>query len=128
LKVDRAAQKARTDRWMQHYQTLPASQRGLIMLALLVNAQITLLLQLTLTVTGIRAAHRAWRARRLGLTRAAQSALSPALACAATAYVLHDLARRWLLRMADNGRAQPWLEHADRWLRSRADPNDPPVH
>jgi hypothetical protein len=106
---------------MQHYQTLPDSQRGLIMLALLANAQITILLQVALAVTGIRAARRTWRARRRGLTRSVQAGFSPALASAAMAYLAHEVIRRWVLRAVDDGRGQVWLERVDRWLRDRSD-------
>jgi hypothetical protein len=120
-RVSRAARQALTARWMRHYQTLPDTQRGLIMLALLVNALVTVLLQVALTVTGVRAARRMWRARRLGLTRVAQSGLSPALACVATAYLIHEVTRRWALRAVDDGRGRVLLERVDQWLSDRSD-------
>jgi hypothetical protein len=119
---------------MRRYQELPDQQRGLVMMALLANAVVTVILEAALALAGICSVRRCWRARRLGIASALHAGISPALAAVAAANVAHWAVRMWAIRAVDAGRGQIWLERMDHWLSDRAargkpgpaQPSEPP--
>ena len=119
---------------MRRYQELPDQQRGLVMLALLANAAVTVILEAALALAGIWSVRRCWRARRLGIASVIQAGFCPALAAAVAANVAHWAVRTWAIRAVDAGRGQIWLERMDHWLSDRASrgrpgraqPSEPP--
>ena len=119
---------------MRRYQELPDQQRGLVMLALLANAAVTVILEAALALAGIWSVRRCWRARGLGTASVIHAGFSPALTAAVAANVAHWAVRMWAIRAVDAGRGQIWLERMDHWLsdraarsiRGRAQPSEPP--
>ena len=110
---------------MRRYQELPDQQRGLVVMALLANAAVTVILEAALALAGIWSVRRCWRARRLGIASALQAGFSPALAAVAAANVAHWTVRTWAIRAVDAGRGQIWLERMDHWLSDRAARSNP---
>jgi hypothetical protein len=120
-----AADREQTARFMRRYQELSDQQRGLVVMALLANAVVTLILRAVLALAGIWSVRQCWRARRLGIASALQAGFSPALAVVAAANVAHWAVRMCAVRAVDAGRAQIWLERMDQWLSGRAARSDP---
>jgi hypothetical protein len=110
---------------MRRYQELPDQQRGLVVMALLANAVVTVILEAALALAGIWTVRRCWRARRLGIASALQSGFSPALAAVLAANIAHWAVRMWAIRAVDAGRGQIWLARMDRWLSDRAARSNP---
>jgi hypothetical protein len=110
---------------MRRYQELPDQQRGLVVMALLANAAVTVILEAALALAGIWSVRRCWRARRLGIAGALQAGFSPALAAVAAANAAHWAVRMWAIRAVDSGRGQIWLERMDQWLSERAARSNP---
>ena len=125
LAVRKAADRDRTARFMRRYQELPDQQRGLVVMALLANAAVTVILEAALALAGIWSVRRCWRARKLGFASVLRAGLSPALAVVAAANIAHWAVRMWAIRAVDAGRGQIWLERMDHWLSYRAARSDP---
>jgi len=123
--VRKAADRERTARFMRRYQELPDQQRGLVVMALLANAAVTVILEAALALAGIWSVRRCWRARKLGFASVLRAGLSPALAVVAAANIAHWAVRMWAIRAVDAGRGQIWLERMDHWLSYRAARSDP---
>jgi len=109
---------------MDRYQRLPERQRGLVLLALLANALVTLIVKAALAAAGISAARRILEARDLGARRALRAGWSPALAAAAAASLAHWAVRAGAIRAAQTGSGRQLLERADGWLTAKAQEHD----
>jgi uncharacterized protein YqgC (DUF456 family) len=118
---------------MRRYQGLSDEQRGLVMMALLAHAIVTIIAKAALALTGIWSVRQCWGARRLGMTSVLRAALGPAFVVAAAANIALWVARRRVLRAVESGRGRIWLERTEQWLSYRvarsnsssARPSDP---
>jgi hypothetical protein len=110
---------------MRRYQELSDQQRGLVVMALVANAAVTVMLEAALALVGIWSVRRYWRARRPGVASALQAGFSPALAVVAAANVAHWAVRMWAICAIDAGRGRIWLERMDHWLSERAARSNP---
>jgi hypothetical protein len=110
---------------MRRYQELSDQQRGLVMIALLANAVMTIILNSALAFAGIWSVRQCWRARRLGTAGVLRAGFGPALGTAAAANVAYWALQKWAIRAVNAGRGQVWLERADQWLSDRAARSDP---
>jgi len=100
----------------EQFQALPDSQKGIVIIGLLLNAIVTVLLQTTLAVVLVRSARRSWLHRGQGTATAVRAAASPGLVLTAVAVAVH----RWLARSAvdavGSGQARNWLARIDQWI------------
>lgn len=122
--VHKAADRERAARSMRRYQELSDQQRGLVVMALLANAVVTIILKSALAFAGLWSVRQCWRARRLGIASVLRAGFGPALGAAA-ASIAHWTVRMWAIRAIDAGRGQVWLERTDQWLSDRAARSDP---
>ena len=126
--MGRASDEEQAARWLRRYQELPERQSGLIVIALLANATVTVIVKTALAIAGIWSVRRSWRARRLGLASALRAGLGPALGVVVAANIAHWAVRTWAIRAVGTGRGQVWLERVDHWLGHRAEPGNPGPH
>jgi hypothetical protein len=119
MRLQRDRDKDRQARLREFYESLPATQQGVVVSVLLAYASAAVAVDGALAIAAIRGARRSLH-RQSGTVTTLRDGIGPALGGAVAAVALQWAVAEWLIRVADTGRARAWLERQERRLAGPA--------
>jgi hypothetical protein len=110
----------RQARLRRFYESLPATQQGVVVSVLLAYASAAVVVDGALAIAALRAARRGLQQRQAGTVMTVRDGIGPALGGVVAVAALEWAGAEWLIRVVDTGRARAWLERQERWLADAA--------